>query len=85
MRDLRREQKERKVQTIGRKSPHALEAKADRGERPPRGKRCKVEVLQLVEHQLCFQREHMSWTTSTSLGEQPIFRITNKVEQLRGL
>lgn len=42
-------------------------------------------MLQLVEHQLCFQREHMSWTTSISLGEQPIFRVTNKVEQLRGL
>ena len=44
MRDLRRELKERKVQMIGGKiPPHMLVAKADRGGRPPRGKRCKME------------------------------------------
>lgn len=69
----------------GKIPPHILEAKAHRGGRPPRGKRCKMEVFQVMELWVHFLREHMSWTTSISLGEQPIFWITNEVEQLRGL
>lgn len=43
-----------------------------------------MEVFQVMEHWVHFLRDHMSWTTSSSLEEQPIFCLTNKVEQLRG-
>lgn len=43
-----------------------------------------MEVFQGMEHCTHLLKDHMSWTTSISLGEQLIFQITNKVEPLRG-
>lgn len=43
-----------------------------------------MDVLQVMEHWIHLLRDHMSWTISISLGEQVIFWITNKTEQLEG-